>query len=288
LTSNPSYAQYVDVFWQERVVELRDPVQACRDAARLVEIDYPKREPESDSRFQTDIQVLREYPQTTEVAELMVSRLERKEASARIFEELEQTRNLTPRERQERVKEANEISDQARKMMQAIAEIMQEVEPMLRMLIEEKIRSGSREKREVQERYTPAFQQQQKRDEPKPIPYLPDTSSGGNSRCPLPRVPVRTPTTLPSSLSGIHGRTNDHRKNFFDFYPEFKQFENNLDIHHAVPQVVLDKYRGLFTVGEMHSINNLRGICVPWRRYVHDVITASWKRWYEQHPRATR
>jgi hypothetical protein len=57
----------------------------------------------------------------------------------------------------------------------------------------------------------------------------------------------------------------------------------------AIPQAILTKYPGLFTVSEIHSLANLRGIPNAINSKVHlSQIATEWNAFYRQFPNATR
>lgn len=66
---------------------------------------------------------------------------------------------------------------------------------------------------------------------------------------------------------------------FFDKYPHLKG--TGLEVHHALPQKLLDKFIGLFKAKEVNSVEYLRGIpkdAMKDGERVHDLITARWER----------
>jgi hypothetical protein len=63
-----------------------------------------------------------------------------------------------------------------------------------------------------------------------------------------------------------------------------------VEVHHAVEQKVLEKYPGLFSVEELHSIENLRGIGRDRSgNLLHrSIIRLEWDEFYRQHKTATK
>jgi len=92
---------------------------------------------------------------------------------------------------------------------------------------------------------------------------------------------------------------NAHWAEISDFYRN-KVFKENfpeidisdMEIHHALPQALKDKFPGFgITPGQMHSIENLRGIAKSATHPVtggklHSHITGQWQRFYNDFPNA--
>ncbi len=73
--------------------------------------------------------------------------------------------------------------------------------------------------------------------------------------------------------------TNHYRSTFFAENPELK---GEVFVHHAVEQKVLTKFPGVVTEGEMHSLENLRGIPLDINNDIHlSQIRKEWDRFYE-------
>ncbi len=80
-------------------------------------------------------------------------------------------------------------------------------------------------------------------------------------------IPLETPNIAPTKTKITPVRPHeatvgasqngDYRDAYLDIYVEAG---SDIDIHHAIPQYVLKKWPGLFTVSEIHSLQNLRGI----------------------------
>lgn len=80
-----------------------------------------------------------------------------------------------------------------------------------------------------------------------------------------------------------------YRTAFYKAYPHLKN--TGLEVHHALPQTLLDRHPGLFKAREIHSLKYLSGIPDAAKhngKGVHDLITASWKRFLEDHSNPTR
>ena len=79
----------------------------------------------------------------------------------------------------------------------------------------------------------------------------------------------------------------DYRANFFDEYPHLANEE--IEIHHAIPQRTLTRYPGLMTEVEMHAVENLRGISKSIANVVHrSMIHKDWNRFKRENPTTTR
>ncbi|WP_030162308.1 hypothetical protein [Glycomyces sp. NRRL B-16210] len=79
----------------------------------------------------------------------------------------------------------------------------------------------------------------------------------------------------------------DYKGNFFKKHPDRK---GKVVVHHAVEQQVLRRYPGRFKPGELHSVENLRGIPkgqVNSRVHLSE-IRKEWNQFYKDHPNATR
>ncbi|TPI47420.1 hypothetical protein FJW05_10575 [Mesorhizobium sp. B2-9-1] len=80
--------------------------------------------------------------------------------------------------------------------------------------------------------------------------------------------------------------SKNYRKTFLDANPKL---EGDVVVHHAAERQVLKRYPGLVTEGEMHSLENLRGIPKDLDRLLHKTIFRfEWERFYRRHPNATR
>ncbi|MEK0160815.1 pre-toxin TG domain-containing protein [Pseudoalteromonas piscicida] len=87
-----------------------------------------------------------------------------------------------------------------------------------------------------------------------------------------------------------------YRDTFYEKYPEFKEMpsvvtvggkNSRKNVHHAVEQSVIDRYPHLaISLGEMHSIENLRGIPADINNTVHlsEITKSEWKSFYKKYP----
>lgn len=82
-------------------------------------------------------------------------------------------------------------------------------------------------------------------------------------------------------------KSKNYRKTFFDANPALNS--SGYVVHHSVEQRVLQKYPGLFTAEELHSLENLRGVRSDFDINLHlKVIRAEWDNFYKAHATATR
>jgi hypothetical protein len=73
--------------------------------------------------------------------------------------------------------------------------------------------------------------------------------------------------------------SNDYRATFFAANPEL---QGKVVVHHAVEQQVLNKFPGVVTEAEIHSLENLRGIPYEINNTVHlSDIRVEWNRFYK-------
>lgn len=94
-----------------------------------------------------------------------------------------------------------------------------------------------------------------------------------------------TPTKGQPASFGNSTSTN-YKKTFFDAHPETK---GEVVVHHAVEQQALDRYPGLVSESEMHSLQNLRGIPKSINNDVHlSQIRKSWNQFYRANPSPTK
>jgi hypothetical protein len=100
------------------------------------------------------------------------------------------------------------------------------------------------------------------------------------------KVAKRTPSRRWRATVG-NSLNKDYKGTFFKQHPKLK---GKVVVHHAVEQQVMKRYPGRFTAGEMHSLQNLRGIPkgqVNNRVHLSD-IRKEWNQFYKNHPDATR
>ena len=80
--------------------------------------------------------------------------------------------------------------------------------------------------------------------------------------------------------------SKEYAETFFKKHPELR---GKVWVHHAVPQKAWKLYGTEFTEKELHSYENLRGIPIEVNREVHlKQIGSEWRKFYEDHPNATR
>ncbi len=91
---------------------------------------------------------------------------------------------------------------------------------------------------------------------------------------------------------GHAGRTEttvkptNYRETFFAAHPVLR---GRVIVHHSVEQQVLEKYPGLFTETEIHSLKNLRGIPKSVNPDLHlGKIRRTWNKFYRNHPKPTK
>jgi hypothetical protein len=84
-----------------------------------------------------------------------------------------------------------------------------------------------------------------------------------------------------------HAPSTNYRQTFFDAHPDR---QGKVIVHHSVEQQVLDRYPGVITETELHSLENLRGIPKGSNAQTHlREIRKEWNAFYRQHPeRATK
>ena len=74
----------------------------------------------------------------------------------------------------------------------------------------------------------------------------------------------------------------DYRATFLAKYP---QLDGKVVVHHAVEQQALRLYPGVFTEGEIHSLENLRGIPKGLDSTMHkSEIAREWRKFYSENP----
>lgn len=80
-----------------------------------------------------------------------------------------------------------------------------------------------------------------------------------------------------------------YRTAFYKAHPYLKN--TALEVHHALPQALLDKFPGMFKAKEIHSLKYLSGIpknATHNGKDVHDLITARWNRFLIDNAKPTR
>jgi hypothetical protein len=259
--AQPSYNAYAP---SQAVDELQHVIGMCNEVPTL----------EMINRYQKDIDdnlaVLDSIPEAQPIATDYRQALSLIREADIMYAETQQLRDS--RVKEERGKQESELRRKASALLRAAIELSNQLAPLLKASWERKRRNPN------PWLYEPGRLNGKNQSTPS-TPWLPNSPGNpsppsnpssnpqqpGVEGCPLPKIPVRTPIKLPIMVSNIQSST-DYRGTFFRNYPEFAPFQGNVVVHHAVPQAVLTKYPGYFTLGEMHSINNLRGICVPYKR----------------------
>jgi hypothetical protein len=92
------------------------------------------------------------------------------------------------------------------------------------------------------------------------------------------------------ALLGTSNTTN-YRSTFFNAFPNFNWQGNNFNVHHAIEKDLLEpsnRFYGIFTESEIHSLQNLRGISGEINSQLHlSQIRISWNDFYNQFPLGT-
>ena len=78
---------------------------------------------------------------------------------------------------------------------------------------------------------------------------------------------------------------------FFSKYPHLRAIKAEIEVHHALPQTLLEQHKGLFKAKEIHNDKYLSGIpktaMVDGER-VHKLITDSWNEFLKDYSKPTR
>ncbi|WP_199814399.1 hypothetical protein, partial [Streptomyces sp. NRRL WC-3774] len=95
--------------------------------------------------------------------------------------------------------------------------------------------------------------------------------------------------TVPTRAEASVGSAPDYnyKRTFFQANPKLI---GEVVVHHAIEQQIIKRYPGLFSAGEIHSLENLRGIPkgdINSRVHLSE-IRVSWNRFYDAHPNPTR
>ena len=78
---------------------------------------------------------------------------------------------------------------------------------------------------------------------------------------------------------------------FYDKYPHLRKFKSEMQVHHALPQDLLEEHTGLFKAREINDVRFLSGIPNDARiggKKVHQLITDSWIDFLKQNTCPTR
>lgn len=89
-------------------------------------------------------------------------------------------------------------------------------------------------------------------------------------------------------VKGIEKGKNikDYKKTFFNEYPDLK---GSVVVHHAIEQQVLKRHPNLFSLEEIHALENLRGIPKEINSDIHlSKIRRDWNRFYRNSPNPTK
>ncbi|MGY0695009.1 hypothetical protein ACW2QC_19980 [Virgibacillus sp. FSP13] len=125
------------------------------------------------------------------------------------------------------------------------------------------------------------------------LPYPPHYQLAGGAKVPYNVVDgnyLKDQLILKAeSLQGTRKTVKDienYRKTFFEAYPEL---EGSVVVHHAVEQQVLKRFPNLFSLEEIHALENLRGIPKEINNDIHlSKIRKDWNRFYRNHPNPTK
>ncbi|WP_180298670.1 hypothetical protein [Bacillus vallismortis] len=91
-----------------------------------------------------------------------------------------------------------------------------------------------------------------------------------------------------SNNKGIEKGKNikDYKKTFFNEYPDLK---GSVVVHHAIEQQILKRHPNLFSIEEIHALENLRGIPKEINSDIHlSKIRRDWNRFYRNNPNPTK
>ena len=91
--------------------------------------------------------------------------------------------------------------------------------------------------------------------------------------------------------SGVKGtekgkNIKDYKNTFFNEYPDLK---GSVVVHHAIEQQMLKRHPNLFSLEEIHALENLRGIPKEINSDIHlSKIRIDWNRFYRNNPSPTK
>ncbi|WP_427138636.1 T7SS effector LXG polymorphic toxin [Psychrobacillus psychrodurans] len=78
----------------------------------------------------------------------------------------------------------------------------------------------------------------------------------------------------------------DYKKTFFNEYPDLK---GSVVVHHAIEQQILKRHPNIFSLEEIHALENLRGIPKEINSDIHlSKIRRDWNRFYRNNPNPTK
>jgi hypothetical protein len=96
-------------------------------------------------------------------------------------------------------------------------------------------------------------------------------------------------STLASRNSDTFFGNADSFKYKKTFFNENPTLIGKVVVHHAVEQQILNRYPGVVSPQEMHSLNNLRGIPIALNSDIHlSKIRKDWNRFYKNNPNPTK
>lgn len=78
---------------------------------------------------------------------------------------------------------------------------------------------------------------------------------------------------------------------FYSKYPHLRKFRSEMQVHHALPQDLLEEHPGLFKAGEINDVRFLSGIPNDARingKRVHQLVTDSWGKFLKRNTIPTR
>lgn len=77
-----------------------------------------------------------------------------------------------------------------------------------------------------------------------------------------------------------------YRETYLTAHPEYRNYHRPFEVHHRIPQDILEKYPNLFSHREIHCAQNLVGI--PYDTKAHAPIKGLWKDFVQTHSRPSR
>ena len=103
-----------------------------------------------------------------------------------------------------------------------------------------------------------------------------------------PLMKIKMVTDDVFGAKGIEKGNNikDYKKTFFNKYPDLK---GSVVVHHAIEQQILKRHPNLFSLDEIHALENLRGIPKEVNNDIHlSKIRRDWNRFYRNNPNPTK
>lgn len=77
-----------------------------------------------------------------------------------------------------------------------------------------------------------------------------------------------------------------YRETYLTAHPEYRNYHRPFEVHHRIPQDILEKYPNLFSHREIHDAQNLVGI--PYDAKAHAPIKGMWKDFVQAHGKPSR